>query len=262
MRQSLIWIVALIITLGAAIYQRLTGPTYPIRGSVEINNCQIRYKLLRSHDTTGDYQIRLKTCSPEISGYVLYKRYKTNDPWTKAPLVSNNEFLTASLPVQPAAGKIAYRVILTTPGKETSLTGEKVIVLRFKGPVPSIIMIPHIIIMFLAMLFSTRAGLEALRPKSNPRRLALWTLGLLVLGGLVFGPLVQYYAFGAFWTGFPFGYDLTDNKTLIALLAWIAAVIAGRGGQPARKWVLSASIIMLLIYLIPHSLFGSELKYE
>lgn len=112
------------------------------------------------------------------------------------------------------------------------------------------------------MLFSTRAGLEALRPKSNPRRLALWTLGLLVLGGLVFGPLVQYYAFGAFWTGFPFGYDLTDNKTLIALLAWIAAVIAGRGGQPARKWVLSASIIMLLIYLIPHSLFGSELKYE
>lgn len=262
MRQTLIWIVALIITLGAAVYQRLTGPTYPIRGSIEINNCQISYKLLRSHDTSGDYQIKLKTCSPDITGYLLYKRYKTDDPWTKVPLVLNNGFLTASIPVQPAAGKIAYRVLLNNQDQEISLTGEKEVVLRFKDPVPPLILIPHVIIMFLAMLFSTRAGLEALRPGSNPRRLALWTLGLLILGGLVFGPLVQYYAFGAFWTGFPFGYDLTDNKTLIALVAWIAAVIAGRGGRPARKCVLSASIILLLVYLIPHSLFGSELKYE
>ncbi|MCP2619958.1 hypothetical protein NLC35_01780 [Candidatus Aminicenantes bacterium AC-334-K16] len=262
MRKTLPWLIALIITLGAAVYQRVTGPTYPIRGSVEINDCQINFKLLRSHDTTGDYQLSLKPCPSNISGYLLYKRYKTDDPWTKLPLVQKNGQLTASLPAQPAAGKLVYRVILLNQGQEISLTGDEDVVIRFKDPVPSYILIPHVIIMFLAMLFSTRAGIEALRPQSNPRRLALWTLGLLIVGGLVFGPLVQYYAFGAFWTGFPFGYDLTDNKTLIALLAWIAAVIAGRGGRPARKWVLGASFILLLVYLIPHSLLGSELKYE
>jgi hypothetical protein len=116
--------------------------------------------------------------------------------------------------------------------------------------------------MFLAMLFSNRAGIEALRPQSNPRTYALWTLALLFVGGIILGPIVQKLAFGVFWTGFPLGYDLTDNKTLIALIGWLAAVIAGRGGRPARWWVLGAAILLLVVYLIPHSLLGSELDYS
>jgi len=84
----------------------------------------------------------------------------------------------------------------------------------------------------------------------------------LLVGGLILGPLVQKYAFGALWTGFPFGHDLTDNKMLIAMIGWIAALIAGRGGKPARWWVLGASVLLMAIYLIPHSLLGSELDYS
>jgi cytochrome bd-type quinol oxidase subunit 2 len=116
--------------------------------------------------------------------------------------------------------------------------------------------------MFLAMLFSTRAGLEALDKNGNPRKLVIWTTGLLFVGGMILGPLVQKYAFGALWTGFPFGFDLTDNKTLIAMLGWIAALIAGRKGKPARVWVLGASVLLLIVYLIPHSLLGSQLDYS
>ncbi|MDH5705743.1 MAG: hypothetical protein OEZ45_06960, partial [Candidatus Aminicenantes bacterium] len=50
-------------------------------------------------------------------------------------------------------------------------------------------------------------------------------------------------------------------KTLIAMIGWIAAVIAGRGNKPARWWVLGASILLFAVYLIPHSLLGSELEY-
>jgi hypothetical protein len=116
--------------------------------------------------------------------------------------------------------------------------------------------------MFSAMLFSARAGLEALRSKSNPRKLALWTTGLLFVGGFILGPLVQKFAFGALWTGFPFGYDLTDNKTLIAFIGWLIAIFAGRKGKPARGWVLAAAILLLIVFLIPHSLLGSELEYS
>ena len=55
---------------------------------------------------------------------------------------------------------------------------------------------------------------------------------------------------------------ITNNKTLIALIGWIVAIIAGRGGKPARWWVLGASILLLAVYLIPHSLLGSELDYS
>jgi hypothetical protein len=170
--------------------------------------------------------------------------------------------LVGKLPQQPSAGKLAYKVHLSRGAEDIVLSGDDPVIIRFKDPVPRAILIPHIFIMFLAMLFSTRAGLEALRKDSNPRRLVCWTLGLLFVGGMILGPLVQKYAFGALWTGFPFGTDLTDNKTLIAFLGWIAAWIAGRKGKPARGWVLGASILLLTVYLIPHSLLGSELDYS
>ena len=122
--------------------------------------------------------------------------------------------------------------------------------------------LPHVIIIFAAMLFSTAAGLAALDKKRNPRRLVLWTVASLFAGGFILGPLMQKFAFGVAWTGFPLGTDLTDNKTLIAFLFWIVALIAGRKGKPARPFVIAASLVTLLIFLIPHSLLGSEYDYS
>jgi hypothetical protein len=45
------------------------------------------------------------------------------------------------------------------------------------------------------------------------------------------------------------------------MAGWVVALVAGRRGRPARGWTLAASILMLVIFLIPHSLLGSELKY-
>jgi hypothetical protein len=262
MRKIAFWIIAVFITVSSAIYQRITGPTYPVRGKTMINGSEITYKLERSYEDTEDYEIAIKVDNEEITGQLVYKRHKTDDPWTKIPLIRRKDSLLASLPKQPAAGKLEYKVILSSHENEVSLPGEKPVVIRFKGPVPLAILIPHVIVMFLAMLLSTRAGIAALDSKSNPRKFALWAAGLLIVGGLILGPLVQKFAFGELWTGFPISSDLTDNKTLIALIGWIAAVIAGRGGKPARWWVLGASILLLVVYLIPHSLLGSELDYS
>ena len=75
-------------------------------------------------------------------------------------------------------------------------------------------------------------------PASPPSRAGAWgsmrgmTLVFLVAGGFVLGPIVQHQAFGAYWTGIPFGFDLTDNKVLIALVAW--GVAAGDGDAARR----------------------------
>ena len=262
MKKVILWLLAFLITILAAVYQRMTGPTYPLRGKVSLNRTEISYKLLRSHESTKDYEIRIKIPDQDIKGYMAYKRHKTSDPWTNLPFSREKDTLVTHLPHQPPAGKLEYKVILNHQDKEVSLSGENPVVIRFKGAVPISVLIPHVLIMFLAMFFSTRTGLEALRKNSNPRKLVLWTTGLLLVGGMILGPLVQKFAFGELWTGFPFGYDLTDNKTLIAMIGWIIAIIAGRKGKPARGWVLAASILLLIIFLIPHSVLGSEIDYS
>ena len=143
-----------------------------------------------------------------------------------------------------------------------SLPANDEMVIRFKGDVPLFILIPHVLAMFFGMLVSTRAGLELFGTGEKLRSLTYWTLGLLGIGGLILGPIVQKYAFGAYWTGWPFGHDLTDNKTLVAFLVWAVAATALQRGHYPRRWAFGAAVVTLIVFMIPHSVLGSELKYE
>jgi hypothetical protein len=257
----MMWILAVIITLASAVYQRLTGPTYPFRGKVALGDSEIEFRLPRSAEDARDCDVSVKVADPDVAGTLSFRRHKTDDPWTQVALERRNDLLSATLPKQLAAAKLAYKILLRRAEKEVSLSGENPIVIRFRGRVPLWILLPHIIVMFLAMLFSTMAGIAALGRTIDPRKLVLWTVVLLFIGGFILGPAVQKLSFGSLWTGIPFGWDLTDNKTLIALAVWVAALVAGRRGKPARGWVLAAAVVMLVVFLIPHSVLGSELKY-
>ncbi|MBU0520134.1 hypothetical protein KKA00_09260 [bacterium] len=261
LRNILFWILAVIITLGAAVYQKKTGPTYPVSGSVEIDRQAYPYELIRSHGGETDAQISITVSDTDVSGLLIYKRFNVEENWTTLTMMREGDNLQANLPHQPPAGKLQYVIRLRKGAEEFTVPADQVPVIRFKGAVPITILLPHILFIFTAMLVSTRAGLEALAKNGKPRNYALWAAGLLFLGGMVFGPIVQKYAFGAYWTGIPWGWDLTDNKTLIAMIGWIIAVIAGRKDKSARGWVISASVLLLLIFSIPHSMMGSELDY-
>lgn len=262
MKKVLLWALAFIITAGSFLFQTKTGPTYPINGKKQLGGSVISFSLETSHETIGDYEIKIEVPDFEMNGYVQFKRFKTDDPWTNIQMERKDGSLTASLPKQPSAGKLAYKVFLSYRGEDVSLTGEQEVVIRFKGVVPKTVLYLHILFIFSALLFSARTGIEALRKDGNTRKLTLWTAGLMFVGGMILGPLMQKFAFGEWWTGVPFGFDLTDNKTLIAMIVWAIAVFAGRKGKQAKGWVLAASIVTLVIFLIPHSLLGSELDYS
>jgi hypothetical protein len=196
-----------------------------------------------------------------ISGSVRFKRFKSNDEWTILPLVREGEQLSAYLPHQPVSGKVIYFVFLEKDQEEVSLSGEKPIILRYRGEVPRIILLLHVLVIFIAMLLSNRTAFEALDVQGNTHRYMLWTIGALLAGGFILGPLMQKFAFGTYWTGFPLGTDLTDNKTLIALLGWLLALFLNRRGRDRRGWIVFAAVLLLAAYFIPHSLLGSELDY-
>jgi len=257
----LFWILAFVITLASAVYQRMTGPTYPISNSIEFEGRKIEYKFERSHSTSSDYQIKIKTGDPSIRGYLYWMRYKFDNEYNKVEMTGQTE-LQAKLPKQPPAGKLQYFIHLFKDDKNIVLPSDHAVVIRFKGDVPIWILIPHVLAMFFSMMLATRTALECFNKQPRLKLFTHWTIGVLFFGGLILGPVMQYHAFGELWTGIPFGHDLTDNKTLIAFIGWLIALFMLKRSQNPKRWVLFAAILMFIVYLIPHSVLGSELDYS
>ncbi|MBN2356569.1 hypothetical protein JXO59_10675 [candidate division KSB1 bacterium] len=255
-RNIMLWVLAFIITVASAVYQRITGPTYPVDGSVVLAGQEITYKFYRSHDV-GDRSVVVKVGDASVNGTLKYKPFRSDEPYTAAPMRYESGQLTAYLPHQPPAGKLLYHVELSKAGSTIRIPEQGDVRIRFTGFVPRSILTLHVFFIFLAMLVSTRAGLAVLAKSKYVKRYAIWTTVLLVVGGFIFGGLVQKYAFGVYWAGVPYGIDLTDNKTLIAFIAWLLALVALMRKRPAGAWALAASIVTFLIFLIPHSLLGS-----
>jgi hypothetical protein len=251
---------ALLVTLASAVWQRRSGPTYPVSGRIALPGSSIDLKLTRTHGGPGDQPVRVAAPDAALAGAVAYRRYPSQDGWTVLPMARAGADLVAALPHQPPAGKLEYQVRLAKGG-ETAVFPPRPAVTRFKGDVSTVILVPHVLCMFLGMLFSTLTGLAALAGAPT-RRLALVTFGLIAVGGFILGPIVQKAAFDAYWTGVPFGWDLTDNKTLIAGLFWAGALLVQRPGRPARLVILAAAVTTLLVFAIPHSTWGSEIKWE
>jgi hypothetical protein len=202
-------------------------------------------------------------------GWLWYKRYATDDRFSPLRLQGEEDELAAYLPAQPAAGKLEYYLTLDCSDGERRIPAgdEGNVIIRFRGDVPVYILLPHVLLMFFSVLIGIRTGLAALfRPRGL--RTLLWvTMALMTVGGMILGPVVQKYAFGALWTGFPFGYDLTDNKMLIMWLVWLAACAvvgfrAKENEKASRMAVVLATLVMVAVYLIPHSLHGSQLDYD
>ncbi|MFH0843015.1 MAG: hypothetical protein V1903_10375 [Bacteroidota bacterium] len=278
MKKTLIWILAIIITLAAAYYQRKTGPTYPESVNITLNNSEYKLELVRSLGLDERPEVKLRVNDTTVKGVLYYKRFRTEEEYQKTDFIykvypihsfvmnevfrmSEEKGFFAQIPPQPPAGKLQYYIEITDSKGTQVILKDAPVVIRFKGSVPSAVLTPHIIIMFLAMLFSTATALLALFRIDIFRKYSIWTLILLTAGGMILGPVVQKYAFGELWTGIPFGWDLTDNKTLIAFLFWLLAVIMNRKKERPFYTILAA-IVLLLVYSIPHSLFGSELDYS
>lgn len=258
----LFWILAFVITASVAVYQRVTGPSYPIKGEISVHNEIINYNFNRSQEGQIDSKVNIPVKNKEISGILFWKRYNTEDDWSQTIMMRTGDTLFASLPAQPPAGKLEYFIRLSDGTEDYKLPPDESVIIRFKGEVPNFILYLHIIAMFGAMLLSTRTGFEFFSKEPKHVRLTIWTIGFLIAGGLILGPVIQKYAFDAYWTGFPFGHDLTDNKTVVALLGWVIAFLMYKRSDHPKRWALFASVLLIVVYLIPHSVLGSELDYD
>ena len=275
MKKILLWTLTLIIAISTMVYQRLTGPTYPKKVETSINGKNYNFRLLRSNEIGTPCKIQIPMEDEEVHAKLFYKRYKTDDAWTAVAMSSEVaheraffgkgeeiKVLSGTLPEQGPAGKVEYYIELYHGDKSIALRKEEPVIVRFKGKVSKGILYPHIAFMVISLIFGVRAGLEALAKGKNTYRFSVITLITLSLGGLFFGPIVQFQAFGDYWTGWPFGNDWTDTKTFFAAIFWLIAFFQLKKNPKNRLWPLVALMVLFSIYLIPHSMGGSELNPE
>ena len=254
MKKSAYWLLAIVITLVLSVYQRMTGPTHPKSVTVELNGESYKIKLPRS-GVQKDEIVALKGIPQNTDAQLHYRRYPTLDDYTTVDLKWTDSEWQAALPVQPVAGKLQYYI--TVEGKD--YPADEPLLIRFRNDVPACILVPHILLMFAAMLFAVYTFLLVITRKKYSMWLKI-TVGTLFVGGFILGPLVQHAAFGPWWAGFPYGTDLTDNKTLLSFLFFVAALATLKWKY--NKWVVGLAVLFMIVtFSIPHSAYGSEYDY-
>jgi len=265
-RLFLLWFATFIITVAFLVYQKMSGPTYPVRYNVEVGGEVLKGKFSRSGDIHDDLELAITTANEDLRADLVWQRYPIKDGWTRVPFVREDGLLKAWLPKQGMAGKIEYRVEIFNGGDTAVIPQEEAAVARFKGTVPNLILVVHVICMILGMFFSNAAGFDALSGSHQLKNLSRLAFGFLLLGGTILGPIVQKYAFDAYWTGWPLGGDWTDNKLAIGALVWLIAMIAtsrSNSENKAGRWItVLAMLVIFVVYGIPHSIHGSTLDYE
>jgi len=150
----LLWPLAFLMAASAMLYQRATGPTYPSRGTFEVEGEEYKFALLRSQETSEKARIILPAPNPEsISATIWWRRYPTDDAFGKEPMLWHPEqewrsstlfdlinppegvvrkgvgAYTTDLPIQPAAGKVEYYITVDVLDDEVGrkATGDVVV---------------------------------------------------------------------------------------------------------------------------------------
>ena len=261
LKKVFFWVLAVVISLAAMFYQRMTGPTYPKKYEISYQNKEFNIDLPRSNNgRPGDYPVKLQL-PEDFSANLIWRLFPSENPWDTLEMKRKGDILSSSLPHQPPAGKTEYHLELMADGNPIDLHEDENVVIRFRGDVPAWALIPHVLMMILTVIWSMATIIFALASIPSYQKHMGVTIIFLLIGGFILGPIVQKYSFGQFWTGWPMGGDMTDNKVLFALIAYLVAWFLRK--KSYGKWLaIGAAMVMMAVYLIPHSMNGSELDIE
>jgi len=277
-------IIALLLTLVLLSIARRVSERKPELKVVEQEGTKIEHTTVVEKVGGGDVQIYAEISTPEpIADHKVKLVYRIDqDDFLSVTMLSEDESsrnFFATIPSQEK-GKRAYYYLTATDksGNEVTLPDRVNLLnapfmIKFKGIVALPIIGAHIFSMFATIIFVFLAlfcSVDLLKGKQVLPKLSTYTVFtslFIFLGGFPLGFLVAHQTFGVAWGGIPFGWDITDNKTLILLAYWLVLLylirktIAKRrvgldvvGNRLLSVMTILGVILTLLVYLIPHSI--------
>lgn len=246
------------------LFQRTTGPTYPVEKNLKIDNKTYTFILPRSANNDKELQITIPKIK-NFSAYIKYRKYRYDTEFENRSFTENQDNLIVNISPLPAAGKYEYFIFYYDKDNQRVINvNDEPVIIRFKNKVPKFLVIIHILFVFAGFFTSNIAGLHSIffAEKLNIiKKFSIITLIFLFAGGFIFGPIMQKIAFNVWWSGFPFGIDLTDNKFLISFLTWLICFFRFSKTQN-KNYIILSFCLTILVFLIPHSLIGSEYDFS
>jgi hypothetical protein len=181
-----------------------------------------------------------------------------------------------ALPARDKGERLSYALSILREGAAVARIPEdegSFILVKYKGEVSPAVLILHVIFMFAAFFFMVQSLWSAVgilrgtERKAGAVSYARWVLICSFIGGWPLGFLLNYQAFGYLWEGYPFGYDITDNKTQVMFVFWLVSLLLVRGSFLGRSEesdrlgarsfaaaVMVSFAVSLLLFIVPHSL--------
>lgn len=122
----------------------------------------------------------------------------------------------------------------------------------------------HILLMFFAIMLFIHILYDAFYILNGghrePRIMYMTTHAVVCffITGFPLGWLIEKQVLGNYWEGIPFGWDITDSKTLFIFIFWVIPLVLWWrkkiGEKGFAKWALAGALFTIAMFLIPHSL--------
>jgi hypothetical protein len=246
--------------------------------------------IFKGDNTTADLDVIVSGgLVPEDAVIALYYEPRTTDTaeTTNPParveaitIPGRNLVYRVSVPNQGRGTEFSYRFqvedaagrVLATIPVEEGKDKPKQLWFRFEGPRSVVLLIAHIACMFgsfLLMVFVLLTAFEDVKNNAVRIRLGkqtLWATIILFLGTFPIGIWLEHQVYATYWTGIPFGRDITDSKALVIFIYWLVMLYLLRGsalsndprgdvvGPTAARWTAIVGVVLsLALYLVPHS---------
>lgn len=253
-----IWVLTVLVALAGMMFQRLTAPSFPLAVEVEHEGAVLTCVMGRSSVGAENQRLVVAGVHADWEGELLWRSFEKRGVFRREPMRNLGEMMVGELPLQTRGTRVEYRIELDADGEVVRLPSFGTVMTRFKGATPFWVAFGHVLLIFLGLLFAARAGLEALTLGGRARAHSLVALLSFSLGGLLFGVLMKSSAYGRYWSGLPTGFDGTDNKTLVLLVAWSLPLILHLAGRRSRGLILLASLLTVLAFFLPHTVLGGN----
>lgn len=272
-RRIIVALLCTVVVLGASRRLTVTEPR-----DVRVTEGDVTLTHRTVTEFFGPGQIRLEVRISVPGGCRLYADYATagsDSVGTRGFIREGGNRMGVYLPPFRQGDKVRYRIRLVRyEGAEVRMPpGGGWYTVRCKAHADRSVLIAHIVAMFVGFFFMTLACLEAMRAlrsgggKRGTMAATRWALLFTFIGGGPLGFILNRQTFGPVWEGYPFGADITDNKTMIMFLLWlVVALLAwgsfiGRGeardriGARRFAWAIVACYaVSVVLFLIPHSI--------
>jgi hypothetical protein len=270
----------LLITLLIFVVARKISKNRPSLETWTFDEVKITHTTVYEQVGPGQPEILLNVAPPEqIDAEVRYRAPGDAEFESVALEEVTSGLWSARLPAGEKGDKIEYGFRIAQNeqydrgGSSTAALESGYHLIKYKGEVSVTVLILHILCMFAAFFFIVEAmiGAVIMTVKGEDRDFTVaqtrWVLLFTFLGGWPLGFALNWQRFGMLWEGFPFGYDITDNKTqliavfwlIVAAMSWKSFICRRTGKDMAGDrlfagTVMTASILSLILYLVPHSL--------